>query len=166
MSLNYFYIIFCSLLIIINCKLNFKDLFKEGNEKAEKIMYEMNLDKKDLWSKKDFETFFLKLLNKEDSNERQKVFNEQIVKTYIKKLPKEMKKIELYKYMNYDDFITAIEQTVREQFGEEHVKDVTQALLEMEKEEEDDNTINNNHIKKNNSVNEDILNMDEIDKDL
>ena len=75
MSLNYFYIIFCSLLIIINCKLNFKDLFKEGNEKAEKIMYEMNLDKKDIWSKKDFETFFLKLLNKEDSNERQKVFN-------------------------------------------------------------------------------------------
>ena len=166
MSLNYFYIIFCSLLIIINCKLNFKDLFKEGNEKAEKIMYEMNLDKKDIWSKKDFETFFLKLLDKGDNNERQKVFNEQIVKTYIKKLPKEMKKIELYKYMNYDDFITAIEQTVREQFGEEHVKDVTQALLEMEKEEEDDNTINNNHIKKNNSVNEDILNMDEIDKDL
>ena len=165
MSLNYFYIVFCCLLII-NCTFKFKDIFKEGNEKAEKIMYEMNLDKKDLWSKKDFETFFLKLLDKGDNNERQKVFNEQIVKTYIKKLPKEMKKIELYKYMNYDDFITAIEQTVREQFGEEHVKDVTQALLEMEKEEEEDNKINNNYNKKNHSFNEDILNMDEIDKDL
>ena len=166
MNLNYFYILFFSLLIIINCKSKFKDVFKEGNEKAEKIMYEMKLHKKEIWLKKDFENFFLKLLDKGDNNERQKIFNEQIVKTYIKKLPKEMKKIELYKYMNYDDFITAIEQTVREQFGEEHVKDVTQALLEMEKEEEEDNKINNNNNKKNNSNNEDILNMDEIDKDL
>ena len=48
MNLNYFYILFFSLLIIINCKSKFKDVFKEGNEKAEKIMYEMKLDKKEI----------------------------------------------------------------------------------------------------------------------
>ena len=147
-------------LIMINCKIKLKDLFKEGNLKGEKVMIEMGLDKKDIWTKKDCQQFSLKLFDKGDNNERQQTFNEQIVKTYMRKLPNNLKKEELYKHINYEDFIVAIQQTVREQFGPEHVKEVTKALLEMENEDEEEN---NN---KKNNTKEDVIDMDEIDKDL
>lgn len=57
-------------LIMINCKIKLKDLFKEGNLKGEKVMIEMGLDKKDIWTKKECQQFFMKLLDEGDNNER------------------------------------------------------------------------------------------------
>ena len=172
MNLNYIFLFLIILILKSNSKRQkLKEIFKEGNEKANRIMIEMGLDKKEIWTKKDFKQFFIKLLDKEDNDERQRIFNEHIAKTYIKKLPKENKKTELYEYIKYEDFIVAIEQTVREQFGEEHVKDVTKDILEMEKEDEEENddeknnnNDNSNHF--NHTQNHDDLDMDEIDKDL
>ena len=100
----------------------------------------MNLENKETITKNEFREIMLKLITKDKTNEKATHFNEGVVDNYIEDIDDELQVSTLAEQLDYDKFIESIKQTVRVQFGEMYVDQVTNAILEAEqnidKEEE------------------------------
>ena len=113
-------------------KLSYKKILNTESPKFKAIIKEMRLANKETITKKEFRQIMLKLITKDESNEKATHFNEGVVDNYIQDIDSVLQVSTLAEQLDYDKFIESIKQTVRIQFGEMYVEQVTNAILEAE----------------------------------
>ena len=123
---------------ILSEKLSFKKMLNTNSPKYKAIIKEMKLSNKETITKNEFRQIMLKLITKDESNEKAKHFNEGVVDTYIKDIDNILQVSKLAEQLDYDKFIESIKQTVRIQFGEMYVDQVTDAILEAEQKDDEE----------------------------
>lgn len=126
--------------LVLTDSLSYKKVLNVESPKFKAIIKEMNLENKETITKNEFREIMLKLITKDKTNEKATHFNEGVVDNYIEDIDDELQVSTLAEQLDYDKFIESIKQTVRVQFGEMYVDQVTNAILEAEqnidKEEE------------------------------
>jgi hypothetical protein len=91
---------------------------------AMNIFKDMGLDTKEIMTREDFKNFFMRVITKDRNLESlggHSQFYVEISRKMSLQVPEEFKINEAANYLETDNILVAIEETVREQYGEEYV---------------------------------------------
>lgn len=117
---------------------NYKSTFDSGNPRIKKIMTEMGLEGKEILTKEEVKVLLIKLLNKDETSNQVVQFNEGVINSFLVSIPEEIPIKDFNNYINYDAFLEAIRNTIREQFGQQYVDEVMNAIVNIDDEEDED----------------------------
>ena len=115
---------------------NYKSTFDSGNPRIKKIMTEMGLEGKEILTKEEVKVLLIKLLNKDETSNQVVKFNEGVINSFLVSIPEEIPIKDFNNYINYDAFLEAIRNTIREQFGQQYVDEVMKAIVDIDDEDE------------------------------
>ena len=100
-------------------------------ELTQKLLEELNLDKKENITKEDFANFLKKLLTfevQETEDPGQEEFYDEIVKTMLKDIPETIPTDKITDYLDSDNLQNAIKESVISLFGEDAFEDFNKDL--------------------------------------
>jgi hypothetical protein len=111
------------------------------SEFAKNVVASMGIDKKEEITKKEFETLFFRILSREEADPQKHNFFTSITKKLSEGMPDKINRDEITSYMSRENIIKAVEDTVREQFGEQYVNTIRETMSKVF-EEEKSSTLN------------------------
>jgi hypothetical protein len=139
--------VFCAKIILCenqNNSTNFDDNTWFASEMAKNVFNSMGLDKKEEITKKEFETLFYRIFTKDQADPDRKEFFTSISEKLSKGIKDKINRDEIPAFMSKDNVINAVEETVREQFGEEYVAGIRQTMQRVFEEDNNTNSTQNN----------------------
>ncbi len=92
-----------------------------SQENVKKIFTDMGFDGKERITRKEFQSFFYKVIAKNKESAQNKLFYEEVSRKLSLQVPQEFNMKDTMNYLKQERIMTAIEDTVREQYGEQYV---------------------------------------------
>ena len=114
-----------------------------ASEFAKNVFASMGLDKKEEITKKEFETLFYRIFTKDQPDPQKHMFFTSISEKLSKGITDKINRDDIALYMSKENVIIAVEETVREQFGEEYVAGIRQTMQRVFEEDNTNSTESN-----------------------